>query len=1084
MRYQQRKKFFNDTIPNLQGWDYYAYGYYSPLHDNTPMASDNIVKEFDWRTRHGSMNTDSYYYNPDGSGWIPKRRYGQGASDCWAFSALYSVEAMVNLYFNRQINDELSVQNILSCVEGFTYGNGYYSSSALSFAETDGIINDSCFRYESWHLPSCDHQCSNPTERVYISGHSSSITGEDNVKENLIKKGTLVASVRKWGHAMCMVGFGVVKAGDRILFGDNNTITGHDLLVEQDSPDIGKPYYIFKQSYATYGYDQTPFCNIILDANNSTYFWRCYSINTPITSLLYNTSDINCVDNDGDGYYNWGIGSKPINCPTCSDSIDSDDSSPLIGPYNNKYESIILCGKYVYSQTPEYITQETYWGSKKIIDHDIYIENGATLTIRNTINMGESTKIVVKPGGRLILGYNANLTNLCDNMWQGIEVWGNSSEDQDPINGVYKQGYLEMKNGATIENAVCAVELWHPGYSNSTGGIIHARDAVFRNNAKAVHAINYIDHSANGSELSYNSSFTKCSFVIDNNYLGTETFYKHVDLDRIKGLVFRGCDFSVATNANGVSNYCMGIGAYSAGFHLEPYCEDPLHDPCPENQKRHNTFANFCYGVLSVNDGGTARTFSVKYSDFSNNNMGIYAMNTGYATILNNEFGVGKGYSCCYGVYAEGITGFCIEENTFAPSQYAFGETYGIGVFNSRGVNDVYLNSFDGLTCGNVAYGINHTADLSGRPPATIQGLTYSCNDNTGNDVDFYVLKDNGAGGIASPQGSATKPAGNTLGGSQFHFYNDGEFDITYHYNINGTNETPSSSKLYHVNTSGTTNANSCASHYSNGGVVRSSAEKAALAIAYQDADNIHDRNMAAGDIVRSSLNEDVTDAAELRLWLGNMHDIASDRMAIASFIQTGDFTNAMALANTLPNKYDLQGDDLSDHNDYTMLLYLYQTLYNSNRTVHDMTTTELETVKNMAENGIGTSQQLAKAILMEINDRSGETVICPDMPRVPERGNSSNNNETFEKDNALKVHVAPVPATTFAAVDYELPDEQSNATITVFNSFGIKVIETELNGTKGMKTLDLREMPAGVYSYIVRCGEYIQKGKVMIVLK
>ena len=39
------------------------------------------------------------------------------------------------------------------------------------------------------------------------------------------------------------------------------------------------------------------------------------------------------------------------------------------------------------------------------------------------------------------------------------------------------QGYLELKNGATIENAVCAVELWHPGDWNSTGGIVMGMDS-------------------------------------------------------------------------------------------------------------------------------------------------------------------------------------------------------------------------------------------------------------------------------------------------------------------------------------------------------------------------------------------------------------------------------------------------------------------------------------------------------------------------------------------------------------------------------------------------------------------------------
>ena len=728
-----------------------------------------------------------------------------------------------------------------------------------------------------------------------------------------------------------------------------------------------------------------------------------------------------------------------------------------------------------------YITNnvDLIWENDRIMMSNLIIEDGSKLTLKDCwLHMPINAKIIIKQGGKLIVD-GALITNKCGNIWQGIEVWGDSNEDQNPHNGVYHQGYLELKNGATIENAICAVELWHPNDWSSTGGIVHAYNAVFRNNAKSVHAINYIDHYASGNEIDYNSSFNKCSFIIDDDYIGTETFYKHVDLNRIKGMVFRGCDFSVSSNANGVSDYSAGIAAYGAGFYVIPYCEDHFHDPCPENMKRHNTFTNFHDGIYAVSNGDNARTFSVKYADFNHNKRGIYAEDTGYATILNSEFNIGKGNSCCYGVYATNITGFCIEENSFAPSQYALGDTYGIGIFNSGGVNDIYLNTFDGLTCGNLAYGVNYNVPGSVRPPAVKPGLTYSCNDNTSNDIDFYILKDNGIGEIATNQGSSATPSGNTFSGSQYHIYNGGDI-INYYYNSNGTNETPTSAKLLNVNAYPTTNTNSCASHYNSGGVVRNAAEKAELAYIYKTSDNIHVRNMAAGDIVRSCLNEDTTNMAELRLWLGNMGELASDRIVVASYIQNGDFTSALALANTLPNKYDLQGDDLSDYNDYMTLLYLYKTLYNSNRTVRDMTTTELETVKNMAENGYGASQQMAKAILVEIGERAVETIICPDMPRTG-RGINADNGNPNANDSELEIAVAPIPATTWVSIDYKLPCENSTAIMTIVNSLGVKVLHIELAGEQGTRTIDLRDMPAGVYSYIVRCGEYQNTGKLVI---
>ena len=79
------------------------------------------------------------------------------------------------------------------------------------------------------------------------------------------------------------------------------------------------------------------------------------------------------------------------------------------------------------------------------------------------------------------------------------------------------------------------------------------------------------------------------------------------------------------------------------------------------------------------------------------------------------------------------------------------------------------------------------------------------------------------------------------------------------------------------------------------------------------------------GDIARSILNDIVTDHRELRTWLRNMGDLASDRLAIASYVQEGDFDGAFSLAQTLPSLYGLEGDELSDHANHLRLLGLHE---------------------------------------------------------------------------------------------------------------------------------------------------------------
>ena len=714
------------------------------------------------------------------------------------------------------------------------------------------------------------------------------------------------------------------------------------------------------------------------------------------------------------------------------------------------------------------------WQNDRIMMSNLIIESGSKLTLKDCwLHMPSDARIIIKPGGKLIVD-GANITNKCNNMWHGIEVWGNSSDHQQYVNGGYLQGYLELRNGATIENAICAVELWHPNHNKTTGGIIFAKDAVFRNNRKAVHAKDYTNfYPTSGGEAPYNAIFRHCEFIIDDDYLETETFYKHVDIANVNGFKFQGCEFSVSPNSNGASAWCMGIGAYSAGFIVDSYCENSAVNPCPENSLYRSTFTGFNNGILSVNEGNSARTFSVKNSDFTNNHRGILAHNTGYAVIVGNEFNIGCNRECGYGVYADGVTNFCIEENTFKPVTNANCVTYGIGIFNSESINDIYLNTFEDLTCGNVSVGINYT---------TLGGLTYTCNDNTGNSVDFCVLKDNGTGGVRPQQGGISKAAGNTFSGSQYHFYNNGDTDVNYYYYNNALPETPATAKLFHVNAFATRNPNNCMSHYGGGNISRSPEEKAALAEVYKTSDDVHERYMAAGDIVRSDLNDSVGNLVELRQWLGNMNDIASDRMIVASYVQEGDFTSAFTLANTLPGKYSLQGSTLSDHNDYMALLGIYQSLFNSNRTVYELTENEKEMVAYIADNGYGASQLMAKGIMMETNDRYIEPYVCPDMPRERDgRGEKLHINNEDEEANAFYVNLSPIPATTWVSVDYQLPEKATKATMTVMSPLGNVVMDIKLSDNKGAKALDLRDLPNGVYTYIVKCGYVVKSGKLVV---
>ncbi|MBI9039707.1 MAG: hypothetical protein JEY97_16375 [Bacteroidales bacterium] len=392
------------------------------------------------------------------------------------------------------------------------------------------------------------------------------------------------------------------------------------------------------------------------------------------------------------------------------------------------------------------------------------IQSGATVIMNGGyIYFEEDSKVIIEPGGKLIIN-GTTLTSPCDQYWQGIQVWGISSEHQYPdANGDYLQGYLELNNGAIIENAITAVDLYNPEGNNSTGGIVYANDAIFRNNARSIHALNYSNFDPQYPEIEkdYFSNFKDCTFEITLDYLGDETFYKHVDLASVKGIRFVACDFS-SVLVTGVSQYSAGIAAYSAGFSVFASCT--TNDiPCSEYKKC--TFSGFYNAIYA---GSTnSNTFNVNRAIFENNTYGIRLVGVNNPIVLSSEFHIGAneadGDECegkgllaagC-GISLTNSIGFAIEENKFYKATGAPPGNYiGVKLSSCPSENDViYRNEFNGISVGIQAEGINRSGNDE-------TGITYCCNQNDDNNYDFYVA-DNSI--VGSYMGWYDNPSGNTL---------------------------------------------------------------------------------------------------------------------------------------------------------------------------------------------------------------------------------------------------------------------------------------------------------------------------------
>lgn len=467
---------------------------------------------------------------------------------------------------------------------------------------------------------------------------------------------------------------------------------------------------------------------------------------------------------------------------------------------------------------------------------NIRVEDGGSLTIKGDIEFQRDGSIIIEPGGKLtvdgaLLTSLGNYKTYQETHWQGIQVWGNKSAHQYPdAYGNYQQGYLKLINGATIENALVAVDLWKPGNWSKTGGIVVAKGdntegnkITFRNNALSVHASHYNNFHPFDTlqEIDNMSYFKYCVFEINDDYKAAETFNKHVDLAFVKGIDFLSCNFLLEDNAEAVSEWNHAIAAYDAQFKVTALCGSQLY-PCPENAFDKSSFTGFYSAVNATSDGSTENTFSINKAVFNNNAFGVKVHNVDNAAVLFSDFYVGYNSTpdrnACSdipgtGIYTELASGFAYEGNNFTKQSGAPTANYfGVHINTTEAVDEIYDNSFSGLSAANYSEGKNwFEGDI-------FKGFAYFCNTNSDNYADFYVVDatPENPSGIQSFQGDTLHSTGNTFSqiGAYWHFYNGGEHKVDYYYCDNCSNETPDALKLENVKSYGIDIDNTCQAHY------------------------------------------------------------------------------------------------------------------------------------------------------------------------------------------------------------------------------------------------------------------------------
>ena len=450
------------------------------------------------------------------------------------------------------------------------------------------------------------------------------------------------------------------------------------------------------------------------------------------------------------------------------------------------------------------VSNNTVWNMNRLINQDLVVDSLAILTITDTVYCSPSARIIVKPGGKLVVD-GGTLTSACaGEMWPGICVEGHTNLPQTVAN----QGTVQLLNGAVVENALCGILTCNPADStHTTGGIVTADSAIFRNCAKAVEYLPYADTNYAGQVVDNKGSFHNCTFTVNDNNLyasNSTDFIEHMRLWDVKGVEFTHCRFEDARTGN--HSRKSAISALDAGFTMMTGCSYSVPRPecdCPPASSTHSSFEGFGTAI-DAGTSGSPYGIVIDGAQFSDNITGVRIGGSSHASVTRCTFDLSEmPVRVVTGLNLDTCTGYLVEGNTFTRGAGApNGSRYGIRVGNSgTDANRLYRNTFERLSHGIYVTGTNGDGNSN-------TGLQMTCNGFTDNTYGIYVA----SGATMGPsQGDSSKGADNTFSGTQTSsLYNAGSQRIDYYYST-GTNHSPQNpvgNVTLHANAGG----NDCAS--------------------------------------------------------------------------------------------------------------------------------------------------------------------------------------------------------------------------------------------------------------------------------
>lgn len=680
------------------------------------------------------------------------------------------------------------------------------------------------------------------------------------------------------------------------------------------------------------------------------------------------------------------------------------------------------------------------------------IQSGATLTITSTVKFADNGKIIISPGGKLILN-GGLLTSGC--MWQGIEVYGTSGLKQSPIT----HGTIQIQGKGKIEYAKKAIRVFD-------GGIVKMYNGQLYNNRVSIVFEPFHNPLENGKEPRNVSFINNGKFICslpmrdpiytDNGVReGAKAF---ISLNDVSGITLFGNNFenqlSIREDLRGT-----GIVSYKASYSVSS-----------------STFNNLTFGIESGAERSISSIIQVQHCNFVNVIQNICETGHMFSLIKNNVFNMpvismnNPWIHSVWGINARESSGFEYSYNSFSGNTVS--PVYGTVINNS------HLEG--GLVKDNIYTSVSYGTQVEDYNPQ----LIISC--NTYNSTVLQAISidpepNTLPRAIKSPQGSSNssgQQAGNLFynilagGAPQKHIYST--LALQYNAASNPIEALPIfKSALVNVNQiAGTINTNSCPPP-----LPPCSDDCTMLISQINLVDDKSEKLVLQNLLLRSYVDSGMIEAAVEYL---EKHEYdGKAELLLPTYISLGEYSSAQKILDTLTVQ---TLDQMDYYKFYSILLQLGR----ESRGLNSMTEDEMVALDAIIKDKTRVSD-MASYILKFIEGRSYD--MEPEKWGQIKEGELVNKKINFDKNNipwkgyeSFELTIQPNPVIGISDLIIKNPEGAKNVVIKITDHLG-RLISTYNIDSDSNNQLLADDFEAGVYFISLIVDQVQQVTKPFIVI-